>query len=71
MKWTEILNLEQTAFSCDCDVMVTFGTHEYMGNNKRTIRQMGLSRHMIPEHSVLLNIIRLEHEGSDGIVNQG
>ena len=34
-----------------------------MRNNKRTIRQMGLSRHMIPEHEVLLNIIRLNMKG--------
>jgi len=33
--------------------------------------QMGLSQHMIPEHRVLLNIIRLEHEESDRIVIQG
>ena len=26
---------------------------------------------MIPEHGVLLKIIRLGHEGSDGIVSQG
>jgi len=26
---------------------------------------------MIPEHGMLLNIIRLEHEGLDGIVSQG
>jgi len=26
---------------------------------------MGLSEYMIPEHGVLLNNIRLEHEGSD------
>ena len=25
---------------------------------------------MIPKHEVLLNVIRLEHEGSDRIVNQ-
>ena len=32
---------------------------------------MGLSQDMISEHGVLLNIIRLKQEGSDGIVDQG
>jgi len=35
------------------------------------MRQMGLSQHMIPEPEVLLNIIRLKHEGSDRIADQG
>jgi len=32
---------------------------------------MGLSWHMILEHGVLLNTIRLECEGSDRMVSQG
>jgi len=32
---------------------------------------MGLSQHMVPDHGVLLNIIRLEPEGSDRIINHG
>jgi len=40
-------------------------------NNKRTIRRMGISWHMILEHKVLLNLMSLEHEGSDGMISQG
>ena len=40
-------------------------------NNKRTIRRMGISWHMILEHKVSPIIISLEHEGSDRIVSQG